>query len=71
MSTDPNGTFSRSHVQAVIDAIARQVTDPADAPLFATTRALVDIVVWRVVHGQTVEQITQFLADNVTPDAAS
>src|SRR5947207_8337550 len=67
MTSTPFGPVNSRRVALVIDEIARVVCEYHDEP-FPAMAALIEVMVWRAIQGQTTEQITHYLIANATPN---
>ena len=65
MVSTPFGEINLSQVAGVIDQVATTVIAHHDLP-FDMVAGLVEIIVWRALHGQSAEQITTYLRIDAT-----
>lgn len=65
MSIMPTGPINTERITAVITQLAREVARSEAGERAELVAALVEIIVWRAVHGQTAQQITAYLAGQV------
>jgi hypothetical protein len=61
----PNGPINTARITAVITQLAREVAATEVGERFELVVALVEIIVWRALHGQTAQQITAYLSTEV------
>jgi hypothetical protein len=61
----PTGPINTARITAVITQLAREVAQTETGERFELVAALVEIIVWRALHGQTAQQITAYLASQV------
>ncbi|HEY3479865.1 MAG TPA: hypothetical protein VGL02_13300, partial [Streptomyces sp.] len=64
MSTMPSGPINTARITTVITNLAAAiVAESGEKPELVA--AIVEIIVWRGLHGQTAQQITAYLAREV------
>lgn len=61
----PTGPIHTERITAVIAQLAREVQRGETSERAELVAALVEIIVWRALHGQTAQQITAYLAGRV------
>ncbi|SFW50424.1 hypothetical protein SAMN04489730_0947 [Amycolatopsis australiensis] len=61
----PFGPINTARITTVITELSREVAQVETGERFELVAALVEIIVWRALHGQTARQITDYLASQV------
>jgi hypothetical protein len=61
----PTGPINTARITAVTGQLSREVAQGQPGERFELVAALVEIIVWRALHGQTAQQITAYLAGEV------